>query len=130
MKKIDGSKYEFKLNQHLLPIMSSVKDNIENLRWAWNVWRKAVGPQIKPLYVKFVELANKGAVENGFEDYGDFWKKEYEVDDLEKQIEQILDELDPLYKKLHAYTRYKLKLDSLLFFVSKRNLIYLGYQTF
>lgn len=109
MKEIDEGKYEFKLNQHLLPIMSTLKDNIGNLRWAWNVWRKAVGPEIKPLYVEFVDLANKGAVENGFEDYGDFWKKEYEVDDLEKQIEQILEQLDPLYKKLHAYTRYKLK---------------------
>jgi len=90
--------------------MSSVsKDNIGNLRWAWNVWRWAVGREIKPLYVKFVDLANKGAVENGFNDYGDFWKQEYEKEDLEDEIETILEDLSDLYKKLHAYTRYKLR---------------------
>ena len=90
--------------------MSAVKsDNIGNLRWAWKVWRDAVGPPIKKLYTKFVDLANQGAVENGFADYGDYWQQEYEVKDLEKQIETILEELNPLYQKLHAYTRYKLK---------------------
>lgn len=90
--------------------MSSVsKANLGNLRWAWNVWRIAVGPEMKPLYKKFVDLVNKGAKENGFEDYGDFWRKEYEVDDLESQMENILTEMNDLYKKIHAYTRYKLK---------------------
>ncbi|XP_066918700.1 angiotensin-converting enzyme-like [Clytia hemisphaerica] len=108
-KKIDKDPYEFKLNSHLLPIMSTVEPkNIGNLKWAWNVWRNAVGPPIKKLYTKFVDLANQGAVENGFADYGDYWRQEYEVNDLEKQIESILEEMNPLYKKLHAYTRYKL----------------------
>ena len=90
--------------------MSTVnKDNLENLRWAWRVWRDAVGRKIKPLYEKFVDLANTGAVENGFDDYGDFWRKEYEVDDLEEKIEKILKDMSDLYQKLHAYTRYKLK---------------------
>ena len=100
----------FQLNSHLLPIMSLVeKDKKNELKWAWEVWRKAVGPKIKPAYVEFVELSNKGAQENGFEDYGDFWRKEYEVDNLEQMLENILEEMQPLYKKLHAYTRYKLK---------------------
>lgn len=111
IKKIDGEEYKFKLNQHLLPIMSIVnKENLGNLRWAWNVWRWSVGRKVKKMYTEFVELANKGAKENGFEDYGDFWKKEYEVDDLEEQMETILDEMKELYQKLHAYTRYKLNL--------------------
>lgn len=109
VKTIDKEKYRFKLNAQLLPIMAAVnKDNLMNLRWAWNVWREAVGRKIKPHYVKFVDLANKGAVENGFDDYGDFWRKEYEVDDLEEQIEKILKDMNELYQKLHAYTRYKL----------------------
>ena len=84
--------------------------NLGNLCWAWRVWRKAVGPKMKPLYKQFVDLVNKGAVENGFDDYGDFWRKEYEVNNLESMMERILKEMNPLYKKLHAYTRYKLKL--------------------
>ena len=90
--------------------MSSVsKENMGNLRWAWNVWRIAVGPKIKPMYEKFVKLVNKGAQENGFDDYGAYWRDEYEVDNLEQDMERILSEMDELYKKIHAYTRYKLK---------------------
>ena len=90
--------------------MSQVEvENLGNLRWAWRVWREAVGIKNKPLYVKFVELANKAARENGFDDFGDYWRKEYEVDDLENMIEGILMEVMPLYKKLHAFTRYKLQ---------------------
>jgi len=109
LKTIDKTNYRFKLNAHLLPIMSEVsKENLGNLKWAWKVWRKAVGPKIKPLYEKFVGLVNIGAKENGFQDYGDYWRKEYEVENLEKMIEDILKEMHGLYKKLHAFTRYKL----------------------
>lgn len=98
------------MNSHLLPIMSEVSsENLGNLRWAWRVWRKAVGPKIKPLYEKFVTLVNKGAKENGFDDYGDYWRKEYEVDNLESIIEETLKEMHELYKKLHAFVRFKLK---------------------
>ncbi|XP_012555870.1 angiotensin-converting enzyme [Hydra vulgaris] len=109
VKKIDGEEYHFKLNSHLLPLMSQVEvENLGNMRWAWRVWREAVGIKNKPLYVKFVELANKAARENGFDDFGDYWRKEYEVENLENMIEDILMEVMPLYKKLHAFTRYKL----------------------
>lgn len=90
--------------------MSEVsKANIGNLRWAFRVWREAVGTKIKPLYQQFVELANSGAQENGFEDYGDYWRSEYEDKNLEQNMEDILEEMNPLYRKLHAYARYKLK---------------------
>ena len=54
-------------------------------------------------------ISLQGAVENDYKDYGDYWRGEYEDSDLENTVEDILDEIDPLYKKLHAYTRYKLK---------------------
>lgn len=108
-KEIDNDTYRFKLNQHLLPIMSEVsKSNLGNLRWAFRVWREAVGTKIKPLYKRFVELVNSGAQENGYEDYGDYWREEYEDKNLEQNMEEILDEMNTLYKKLHAYARFKL----------------------
>lgn len=108
-KEIDNDTYRFKLNQHLLPIMSEVsKANLGNLRWAFRVWREAVGTKIKPLYQRFVDLANSGAQENGYEDYGDYWREEYEDKNLEQNMEDILEEMNPLYKKLHAYARFKL----------------------
>ena len=90
--------------------MSEVsKSNLENLRWAFRVWREAVGKNIKPLYKRFVEAVNVGAQENGYEDYGDYWREEYEDKNLEKNMEDILEEMNTLYTKLHAYARFKLK---------------------
>jgi len=108
-KEIDNDTYRFNLNHHLLPIMSEVsKSNLGNLRWAFRVWREAVGTKIRPLYQRFVELSNNGAQENGYEDYGDYWREEYEDKNLEQNMEDILDEMNQLYKKLHAYARFKL----------------------
>lgn len=108
-KEIDNDTYRFNLNHHLLPIMSEVsKSNLGNLRWAFRVWREAVGTKIKPLYQRFVELSNSGAQENGYEDYGDYWREEYEDKNLEQNMEDILEEMNELYKKLHAYARFKL----------------------
>lgn len=43
-----------------------------------------------------------------FTSQAEFWLDEYEDDTFEKQIEDILEQLTPLYKQLHAYVRYQL----------------------
>ena len=61
IKTIEGEEYSFKLNSHLLPIMADVSpENLGNLRWSWKVWRKAVGPKVKPLFEEYVKLSNQG----------------------------------------------------------------------
>ena len=35
-------------------------NNLGNLKWAWKIWRKAVGPKVKPLFEKYVDLSNEG----------------------------------------------------------------------
>ena len=35
-------------------------NNLGNLKWAWKIWRKAVGPKVKPLFEKYVNLSNEG----------------------------------------------------------------------
>jgi peptidyl-dipeptidase A len=37
------------------------------------------------------------------------WKEPYETEDFQQQLEKILSETKPLFKKLHAYTRMKLR---------------------
>uniref|UniRef100_A0A8C0UED1 Angiotensin-converting enzyme n=1 Tax=Cyanistes caeruleus TaxID=156563 RepID=A0A8C0UED1_CYACU len=98
-------------------IMAESTDYNERL-WAWEGWRAGVGRMMRPLYEEYVELENEVARLNGYSDYGDYWRANYEakspenykysrdqlIDDVEKTFEQI----KPLYEQLHAYVRHKL----------------------
>ncbi|XP_025783421.1 angiotensin-converting enzyme-like isoform X2 [Puma concolor] len=77
----------------------------EDLLWAWKSWRDKVGRAILPFFPKYVELANKAAKLNGYEDAGDSWRAMYEMPTLEHDLEQLYQELQPLYLNLHAYVR-------------------------
>lgn len=95
------------LDPDLYHILATSRD-YDRLLFAWKGWRDAVGPRVRGLYKEFVELKNKGAKENGWEDTGAYWRSWYEVDDLESMVEGFWNELRPLYQELHAYVRYKL----------------------
>ena len=41
----------------------------------------------------------------GYEDGGDAWRAAYEMPFLEQELEQLFQELQPLYLNLHAYVR-------------------------
>ncbi len=48
----------------LSQIMASSTD-YEELKWAWEGFRDAVGIANKPYYIRYVELANEIAIANG-----------------------------------------------------------------
>ncbi|XP_057571065.1 angiotensin-converting enzyme isoform X2 [Hippopotamus amphibius kiboko] len=77
----------------------------EELLWAWKGWRDKVGRSILPYFPKYVELTNKAARLNGYQDGGDSWRSMYEMPFLEHDLEQLFQELQPLYLNLHAYVR-------------------------
>ena len=41
-------------------------------------------------------------------DNGAYWRSWYEVEDLEPMVEELYNQLAPLYQNLHAYVRRKL----------------------
>ncbi|KAI5939323.1 angiotensin-converting enzyme 2 [Manis javanica] len=98
-------------------IMESSKDYNERL-WAWEGWRSEVGKQLRPLYEEYVVLKNEMARANHYEDYGDYWRGDYEAegangynysrDHLIEDVEHIFTQIKPLYEHLHAYVRAKL----------------------
>ena len=57
--------------------------NYTERQYVWQQWRTVVGRQIKPLYTRYVQLKNKLAVLNGFQDYGDQWRSKYETENFE-----------------------------------------------
>ncbi|XP_007951028.1 angiotensin-converting enzyme 2 [Orycteropus afer afer] len=93
-------------------IMENSTDYDERL-WAWEGWRSEVGRQLRPLYEEYVDLKNEMARGNGFEDYGDYWRGDYETYDygrnqLIEDVERTFAQIKPLYEQLHAYVRAKL----------------------
>ncbi|XP_041066850.1 angiotensin-converting enzyme 2 [Carcharodon carcharias] len=105
------------LEPGLTKLMANSKDYNERL-WAWEGWRVNVGKRLRPLYEGYVELKNKAAKMNGYEDYGDYWRGNYETDDDEeyaysrkdllRDVKSLFGEIKPLYRELHAYVRAKL----------------------
>ena len=87
------------------------KKKLKLLKWAWVMWRKVVGAKIRPFYLKFVHLANKGAKDRGYKDYGEFTRSCYDMDEdkFRKKMEELYSKVEPLYKKLHGYVRFKLR---------------------
>lgn len=74
--------------------------------WIWESWRVAVGPRIKNLYPRLVNLMNWGAREGGFEDIGEMWNSQLELgEDVGALMERLMKEIQPLYNMLHAFVK-------------------------
>jgi peptidyl-dipeptidase A len=84
--------------------------NPEELKKAWAGWHK-VSPQYRKDYARFVELANKGALEMGFKDAGAMWRSNYDMepDQFSAEMERLWLQVKPLYDSLHTYVRAKLR---------------------
>ena len=80
------------------------------LRRVWEGWH-TVSPPMRKDYARFVELSNKGAKELGFVDTGAMWRQKYDMpaDDFTKELDRLWEQVRPLYVKLHAYIRMKLR---------------------
>ena len=88
--------------------MANSRDDAELLD-VWNGWHKISRPMRKP-FVRYVELANKGAQEIGFNDTGAMWRAKYDMppDAFAKELDRLWEQVKPLYLSLHAYVRAKL----------------------
>jgi peptidyl-dipeptidase A len=77
---------------------------------AWTGWHQ-VGRGIRSPFVRYVELANKGAAELGFPDTGTMWRSMYDMepDDFAREVERLWQQVRPLYESLHAYARVRLR---------------------
>jgi len=77
---------------------------------AWTGWHTISRP-IRPDFVRYVELANKGARQLGFADNGTMWRSKYDMppDAFAKELDRLWDQVRPLYLSLHAYVRSRLR---------------------
>ncbi len=79
------------------------------LEEVWAGWH-SIGRAIRPDFVRYVELANRGATELGFADTGAMWRSKYDMDPVAfaQEVDRLWSEVEPLYRSLHAYVRRRL----------------------
>ncbi|MBM4371218.1 MAG: M2 family metallopeptidase [Deltaproteobacteria bacterium] len=77
---------------------------------AWTAWHDAATP-LKDDYARYVELANEGAREMGFENLGDLWKSGYDMspEAFQAETERLWGQLEPFYRDLHCFVRGRLR---------------------
>ncbi|XP_035658126.1 angiotensin-converting enzyme-like [Branchiostoma floridae] len=98
------------LNPDLYSCMASSRD-YDRLRFCWEGWRDAVGRKLKDKYPRFVELTNDAVSQDAqnWADTGAYWRSWYDIPDFQEQLENLYNQLQPLYNNLHAYVRKKLR---------------------
>jgi peptidyl-dipeptidase A len=76
---------------------------------AWTGWH-GISKPMRNDFVRYVELANKGARQLGFKDNGAMWRSKYDMDPdaFARELDHLWDQVRPLYVSLHAYVRAKL----------------------
>jgi peptidyl-dipeptidase A len=96
------------INQ-ITDIMRDSRDE-KKLRQVWEGWH-TISPPMRAKYARFVELSNQGAKELGFADTGAMWRSKYDMppDQFTKELDRLWEQVRPLYVKLHAYVRMKLR---------------------
>ena len=95
--------------EDLTRLMAESRDPSQ-LREAWVGWHSVSRPMRKD-FVRYVELANKGARALGFADNGAMWRSKYDMppDDFARELDRLWEQVRPLYLQLHAYVRTKLR---------------------
>ncbi|WNC73653.1 M2 family metallopeptidase [Thalassotalea psychrophila] len=92
----------------LSAVMAESRDYSELLE-AWQGWR-TISPEMKPLFVREVELANEGAQGLGYPDLGAMWRSNYDMpaDEFANELDRLWEQVKPLYDALHCHVRAEL----------------------
>lgn len=96
-------------NQDELDEVLATSRNFAELTEAWTGWHTISRPMRKD-YTRFVELANEGARELGFQDLGAMWRSNYDMppEAFAAEMERLWAQVEPLYDQLHCYVRGRL----------------------
>nr|CAD7428470.1 unnamed protein product [Timema monikensis] len=111
------NKCDLNLEPELVELLRTSRDPAE-LKHAWVEWRKESGEKCRSLFEHYVALSNEAAILNSkdlclcdvdFTDTTEYWLMDYESPDFQKQVVRLWEQIEPLYKELHAYVRRKLR---------------------
>ncbi|XP_050669204.1 angiotensin-converting enzyme-like isoform X2 [Leptidea sinapis] len=107
----DSTEYPNYCDMQLDPEISRIlaHSRIESeLLYVWKSFRDKTGPKLKNRFMRYVQLANQAAVSTGFRDAGDQFRASYDDPSFRSSVEEIYNQVAPLYKQLFTYVRRKL----------------------
>ncbi len=90
--------------------MGNLERTPAELKEMWASWHDNVGAPMREDYARMTTLANEGAKELGFADFGAMWRSGYDMppEQFAAETERMWQEVKPLYIALHTYVRRKL----------------------
>jgi peptidyl-dipeptidase A len=90
--------------------MGNLERTPAELKEMWASWHDNVGAPMREDYSRMTALANEGAKELGFADFGAMWRSGYDMppEQFAAETERMWQEVKPLYIALHTYVRRKL----------------------
>lgn len=104
----DLDKEGYALDPEVEGVMSKSRD-YDELTYTWKAWHDASGKRMREDYKNYVELQNKAAVANDFEDMGQMWQAGFETDYFYEDMQYLWDQVFPLYEQLHTFVRRRLR---------------------
>lgn len=81
----------------------------EELKYYWTQWYNSAGTPTRQHFDKYLSLNKEAAILNNFTSGAELWLSEYEDSTMERQLENIFEEIRPFYQQLHAYVRHSLR---------------------
>ncbi|XP_052864385.1 angiotensin-converting enzyme-like [Anopheles cruzii] len=100
-----GSNYcDLKISPDLARIMETSRVEPE-LRYYWIAWREKTGPPVRNTFMRYLDLANQAAERHGFHDAGEQMRSVYEDGEFFFTVNDLWNQLQPLYKQLFTFVR-------------------------
>lgn len=84
-------------------------NDIEESLYLWNTSSNLLGVNLMERYIVYVDLLNKASTMNGFKDASEMWKRQYEMEKFDKNIDELWKEIKPLYDEILVFVKGKLK---------------------
>uniref|UniRef100_A0A8D8R5L9 Angiotensin-converting enzyme n=1 Tax=Cacopsylla melanoneura TaxID=428564 RepID=A0A8D8R5L9_9HEMI len=97
-----------RLDSDIVGLMAKSRD-WDELEHTWIEWRRRTGGKVRDLYEQLIELSNYAANLNNLTDFGQYWQFGYESPFFRQEMEDVWEQVRPLYEQLHAYVRRKLR---------------------
>lgn len=85
------------LDPHIEDRLAASED-FDEMKWIWEQWHDKSGKLMREDYKKYVELMNKAAKENKYDNAGEMWRSRYEDKELIKKVDDIWKQVEPLYE--------------------------------
>ena len=101
----DGSCFDLEAFEQII----DSSRNPDELLIAWNGWHE-VGKPMKSMYMRMVEIGNKGSRDLGYSGLDDLWFSKYDMpaDKFLEVTDSVWEEVKPLYEALHCHVRSQL----------------------